>query len=264
MISITLPYSKKIHKVKKIAFEQVMDISYILSDGKDSDLIDYLEAFFNIESLSVVDKFYIILKAREMFINDTISVTAGNNTHTKINLSILLDNLTDLPNFATTIDCNGITFDLDIPNKFVIGNNNLEYCDNVIKSIKIRDIEVKYNLLPDNEKNNILEQLPPSIFRYIKEYLRSLDLTLVLFNGRQSLNLDPIVVNFISQDPVLIIKALYSEYDVNACRDIVFYLSQKIGESILLRSTMLDITGFINEISSRNQQSRGSNPVLSV
>jgi hypothetical protein len=264
MISTTLPYSNQRFKIKKITFEQVIDISHIIGDGTDSDLIEYLEEFFEIEHLSVIDKFYVMVKAREVFINETISVTANDNNITKINLSILLDKIVDLPNRFTVLTNDSITFDLDMPYKFALSNNNLEIYDSVIRRLKIHDVILDYAQLKDKDRNTILESLPPTLFKGIKEYIDSLDLTLTLFDGKKALGIEPIVVNFLSNDPAYIIKALYSEYDVQTCREMIFYLSQKIGETILLKSTMMDITMYINEISTQNERAKGSNSVLEL
>jgi len=264
MISINLPYSGNRFKIKKITFEQIVDISRIILDGTDSDVVEYLETFFGIEDLTVVDKFYVLVKARELFISETVSLAAGDGNPAKVNLSILLDKITDIPQYSTTINVDGIVFELDIPHKFTYSTNKADIYDNIIRCIKLGDTSINFIHLSKDQKNNMLENLSPRFFKDIKKYTEALKLTLVLFEGKKKLSLEPIIVDFLSNDPVYLIKALYSDFDIQSCREIIFHLSQKIGETILFKSTMTDITMYINEVSTQSERSKGGNSTLEL
>ena len=258
MFTILLPYSKQKFLLKKLTFEQILDLSCINQDGTTEDLINYLEAFFETRSLCAIDKFYIFLKARELFIDSTLTMLTKDDSTMKLNISVLLNKFTDMSNYSKKATINNISFLLDAPDAFIYDEKSAIY-DSVIFSITVDDTIMSFNTLPDIEKSIILENLPPTCFKVIKNYLDELYVVLTLFDGKESLGVDPIVIDFLTPDPANFIKALYNEYSTHTCRDIILYLSSRIGESILLKSTPLDVTSYIDDISKQNEKSKSGN-----
>ena len=258
MFTILLPYSKQKFLLKKLTFEQILDLSCINQDGTTEDLINYLEAFFKTSNLCAIDKFYVFLKARELFIDSTLTMLTRDDSTMKLNVSVLLSKFNDISNYRKRATINDISFLLDAPDMFVYEERSAIY-DSVIASITVDEMVIPFNTLPEAEKAIILQNLPPKCFKVIKNYLEELRVVMTLFDGRESLGVDPITIDFLTPEPANFIKALYNEYSVHTCRDIIMYLSSKIGENILLKSTPLDVTSYIEDISKQNEKNKSGN-----
>ena len=261
MLITALPYSKKRFKIKKLTFEQILDISHLIQDGSCIDIVNYLEDFFCLGELSVIDKFYVLLRARELFIDHTITLVASDNSTVKINIASLLDELNKVTDFQQEIIVDNICLLLDAPSEFIINDEVVvhDLYDSIINSITIDTISINYKKLSPQERVLVLEALPPGVYTKIKTYIKNTSAEMVLFKGKKELGIHPIIVDFFSDTPSSLLKSLYCDYNVHACRDIVTYLSPKIGSSILLKSTIRDITAYIQEISTQRNSGTGSN-----
>ena len=233
----------------------MFDISRLLYEEDTESALLYLETFFGICNFNVIDKFYVLLKARELYSDDTISINA-NESSVKIRVSRMLDQLYDIKNFEQTINHEGIQITLDIPAAFITSKKQVY--DHIIKKIQIDDTVISFDNITNTERDYILASLPTSFFKLMHDFLDTIDIEVELYEGKESLKIGSITVNFLEQDPAILLLSIYSEYTLSSCREIMFYLSKKISDTLLLQSTMSDIKFYMEEYNKEKKQSGNS------
>lgn len=257
MIIVTLPYSKQVFDINIIRFANMFDIARIILEEDDRGLLNYFEDFFKMRHLNVVDKFYVLLKAREMFIDDCISINIGEG-NVNIQIRSILNNLKDLPDCRKTFTKDGVKLILDAPHSFTLSNVSNIF-EAFIDTIICLGDKVKYRELNSHDQMAVLKALPSNIFNNIRDYYDMCKLSVVLFEGNSSLDIAPQEINFLGTDPFAFIKSLYGDYDVYSCRDILFHLSKRMSGEIVLQSTPNDIKFYLDELSKESKSSSGNN-----
>jgi hypothetical protein len=174
------------------------------------------------------DKFYILFKARTLFVNETITLNNG-----KSNISINLDvwdgvikkNYIDISN---DIVFENIKVSVDYPDHLMYDNYEDLIIDCIYK-ISINDNELIFNNLSDEDRDKILEKLPPSLTILIKDYIASvLGDKLVIMSAK--LDLPEIAVNVFDGSAYELIKVLFNYYRYDDILELIFMLSKRMGD----------------------------------
>jgi len=262
MFSVVLPYANKDFNIVKIYFSQIFEISRLIDNNDDVGFITYIEDHFGISSLCVIDKFFVLLKARELYIDETLSLVVENN-NLKLPLKSLSDKLYDIGNYEQVIVDNNIKIKIDVPHNFLF-SGNLSLYDNIIKQIQIDSTIINFNELKRGDQHHVLTSLPSSVFKHLKAFVNNINVEVILYEGKSSINIKRLSVNFLTMDPFLLIKSLYSDYSLHSCREILFYLSKRISSSTLLNSPMTDIKFYLEESSKENNKSGNSGNINDI
>lgn len=257
MFSVLLPHSKKTINIPVITFKHVIDIARLQYSDDSVGLIDYIEKQFNIMSLNCVDKLYVILKVRELFFDEEITL-ASKTGSVSIPIYRLISSLEAIDDFTHTIVVGDIKICLDVPHSLI--NNNTVFTDiqSIIKTIEIGEMSMNFSQLDKPSQDKILTTLPSSVFTEIKRYLTSNTKTVTLFEGSSSFP-DAIKINLFSSDVFSFIKYVLSEYTIDNCREIIYHISKKVDSTMLLNSTMQDIKFYLKEYTAENKSDNTGN-----
>ena len=250
MFITTLPYSKQDFSIKKITFGNMFDVARLLYDHNERGAIQYLIDHLDIEDLNVIDKFFVLLKARELYVDETLSINMNGNA-AKLNLGSLITALNDLPRYHKQVVCGDITLTFDIPTNIFITN----IYDEIIQEIAFLNNTVDLRKLSKTQREQVLAQLSPDLMKVIKSYIQSIDGTITLFPGTSKLN--KIEMNFFSSDTAQIVRTLYSEYSLINCRELLFYLSKRMSSDSLLNSTLADVKFYLDEYTTEMKSNKG-------
>lgn len=262
MFNVVLPYSNKDFYIAKLSFLQIFEISRLLDNNDDVGIITYLVNHFDISNLCIIDKFFVLLKARELYIDETLSLTIE-DANLKLPLESLTSKLYDIGNYEQIIAHNNIKVTIDVPLNFIIPGK-LSVYDHIIKQIQIDDIIINFNGLTDKEQHQILTSLPSSMFKYLKSFVNNTEIKVVLYKGKASLNMKELSINFLTTDTFFLIKSLYSDYTLHSCREILFHLAKRLSSDTLLNSPMSDIKFYLNEIDKENNKSGNSGNINGI
>lgn len=174
-----------------------------LSIIKYSENKDYigLSRFFEeryIESdMHIIDRFYLLIYIRMLFIESSITLNLDEKA-IEINLDTILNNLeTNYIDLETKFEEGGIEVILDLP-CITYYTTVDELFIATIKRIKVADTVVEFNKLSADEQQEIIDNLPATIFDYIKKFIETiqnnlLDLTIIGENksiGLQKLSIE--------------------------------------------------------------------------
>lgn len=255
MFIYTLPYSREEFSIKPILFKNIIDIARLIYDDNDKGLANYLESLLGIEKLCIVDKFFVVLKAKQIFIDDQISINCDSK-NVNISVNLVLAPLFEIEKHNRVFENGNIVLELDFPRTFITSDTSDIY-QSIIKSISIDETKVLFYDISNNDKDLIISKLPALLVKDIISYLKSAKLEYSLFDSLGD-KIPNIYLNFFSNDPFNLIKNIFSVYDVFYYRDILVYLSSKIDTTAIYNSTIQDLSYFIEEIEKRRSSADNS------
>jgi len=256
MFNVILPYSNSDFNIVKLSFLQIFEISRLVNINDDVGIITYLENHFGISNLCVIDKFFVLLKARELYIDEILSLVIEDN-NLKLPLNSFTAKLYDIDSYEQIIVHDNIKLKIDVPLNFILPGK-LSVYDHIIKQIQIDDTTINFNELTSKDQHYTLTSLPSSMFKHLKSFASSTNMAVTLYKGKSTLNMKELSVNFLSTDPFFLIKSLYSDYTLHSCREILFHLSKRISSDTLLSSPMSDIKFYLEEYSTEKNKSVSS------
>lgn len=261
MFKITLPYCNKEFVIPIITFRDIFNLSRLYYDNNLDGVAEYLDKAFNIKGLSIVDKLFVIIKAREYYINDTINLNIGDRS-VNVKVSLFLESINDIKCKNTKIDLgNNQQIELDIPYRFITDNSILTIYDNIIKTITIGDNTIDLTKQNPQLTQQLLELLPPLAISHLTNFIKDKSHIVEILHNKKD---DPISINFITSQPFSFAKILLGDYDLNSCRDILFFLSKRMNSETVLNSPIIDISFYITQYQTELKENPSSNTGLPI
>jgi hypothetical protein len=214
---------------------------------KNRDNPDFLIDYFNnFDGQDVHEKFLNILISWENDVSYDISFSIDEK-NIKIQLSYLISELKKLIKEPINFKKNDISFVIDIP-KFFIKDDDVFSIENFITKIKHLNLEIDFSKISENDKKEVVKQLPANIYNDIIKFILKSDKKVILSNP----SLKNMEINFLSNTPYKILEGLFLSYSKDYFRDIIYHLSKKIDGQILMKSTMMDIEYYLDKLSNDN------------
>lgn len=251
----TLPYSNTKFSIPVITFRDIFNISRLYYDDNDADVASLLEDVLGIKALTCIDKFFVMCKACQVYVTENLTISDKEGKQVNLSLEKIVDRLRDVVNYRKELHVGDIKLVLDIP-RALFTEKDRDVFSSVIQQVSIDDIEINMLELNDVDTAKVLESLPAAAYNSIRKHIADLDMEFVLVDEIKQRGISEISVNFLSYDPVYIIKALYSGYHLLTCRDIIYHLSQKIGGETLLNSAPNDINYYLEEFEKENKNQK--------
>ncbi len=243
MFTITLPVAKEQFTIKPFLFNNVIDIARLSYENDEEGVITYLNNHFNTHSLCIIDKFFVLLKARQLWVNETVRIKEGGK-YIELHMSNLLKCFENIKLPDKVISDGLLTIHFRLP-KTLISDSNADTYIETIKSISIQNTCIEFDNLTREEQQDIVSKLPSSTLKLVREYYNSVEWSYTLFQITKK-NLK-ITIDFLSDEPFNLINTLYTVYDIHYCREILLYLSKKVSPTVIYQSTMPDIEYYITE-----------------
>lgn len=170
-VKINLP-SGKVVRVAELTNRVQFDIIKY-SENHDYEGLNELfeKEFFRGYNLDIIDKFYLCVYIRAMYIDPYIIFSQDGITNKKYNLDILLDKIEGIyDDFTTTTSHENIRITLGLPNNLYFSNIDELYISS-IKEITTEGNTLDVTELSITEKEELIGKLPQSLFKHITEYI---------------------------------------------------------------------------------------------
>ena len=218
-IEITLPSGKQC-RVNEL---NNRDYLTIIKFAQNEDYVGLSQMFDNLfiePDMNIFDRFYLLIYIRMMFIEGSISLTVGDR-QVELQLATILDKLeASYVDLETTFEYNGIEVVLDIPCVTFYSSVD-DFFISTIKSVKIADKVLTFNMLSSIEQAEVIDNLPAPILDYITKYIGTiksnlLDITLIEANedvGVERASIDVIgngVIQFVTNIFSTNLESFYS------------------------------------------------------
>lgn len=169
--TLELPNLKKKVKIKEINNFYYIDILKFVQNNNLIDLIDFFDVIIsentdaNIEELTNLDKFYILIEMRSVSIGNIIEFFIDNK-NIKYNLSDICNKIQNLKFDNTIIKLNDLNFELGIPKNFILPDYN-----DIIQQCILKINDVNLDKFTEPEKESLFKLLPASIYNHIKTFI---------------------------------------------------------------------------------------------
>lgn len=212
----------------------------------------FSDLFFKEESISldIIDKFYLLLAVRMLFIDPdiTFSDIAGNPVKFSINNILEKIDLIE-KDLDLQISEGDFSLTLGLPDKLYFRSLSDIY-SSVIKTIKFNDNNIVFSKLNDTEREEILTYLPNSLFKPINKYITQLSNELqnfVIIEKNEKFNIEEINTSIISNEFMGFVMSLFSTGLKNFL-ELIYIFSNRIGMSTeaFFNLTPLDAKVLIN------------------
>lgn len=253
MFEVNLPYSQKEFVIPVITFKDIFDLARLLYDNNTKGVLSHLDRVFNIEDLNIIDKFFVIIKARQYYISDSLSLNIGDRS-IAVNIANFVNNIQNTEFTSKIIQLDELKqIELGLPNKFLLDNNISNIYDNIIKRVTIGSHS--FDLKNTEDIQSLLEVLPPNTIKHLENFIVDKNHEVEIFNSKHD---KPIAINFITSQPYDFIITLLSDYDLISCREILFFLSKRMNSETVLKSPISDLIFYIDEYQNEIKQNNGS------
>ena len=205
---------------KRIRLEELKNKDYltILKYCENAD-IEGLNDLFNfiifkgdLKFLDIIDKFYILLTTRMLFIDPDLLFSNTNGT-VNYGISTILEKIDCFQNdFEQTINVQDFTVDLGLPNTLYFKSIDDIY-SSIIRTIKFKDNVLNFAELTEQDKEKVLATIPNLLFPHINKYITQISKQLqdfVIIEHNEAFNIEGINTNIISNEFMNFIMMIFS------------------------------------------------------
>lgn len=220
--------------------------------------------------LSIIDKFYILLFLRVIYLGEEITFSLKESFTDKLNVSlnVILEKFEQLnlpPNEVVVVD--NFSIELGMPTQLYF-NTIDELYFSLVRSVTFDNIKIDFDSITENEKQKIYELLPSKFIHELQRFYTSLINTLgnlVVFEENKTFNVDEISVNFLSNQPCFFIKQLYSQ-DINSFLEFMYQFVNKVGGSfndflkLSINDCKIIFNFYVDEVKKQNEELKKQNP----
>ena len=224
----------------KITFADLKDMSESLVKGDVEIFINYINTF---KGINVFEKFKNILKIWNGDVAPTLNLNL-NDKPTKIQFSYILSQINDIE-LDYKIKNTESEIIVGVPETFQTVDDFVPVYD-IVKNIKIFRVDIDFKNLKAQDKKTIINNLPANVYNWVMGIVLREKASTVTFDNPA---LEQFKLNFLSNEPYMFLKGLFSNYDDLYFRDVIFHLSKRIDGQILMQSTPAEIEYFIERYS---------------
>ncbi len=209
-IEVVLPSGKKV-RVRELKNSEYLSIIKFAQNKDFVGLGAFFDELFIRPDLNIVDRIYLLIYLRMTFIEPDITLTIDNRS-IKVSVASMLDKIeSSYVDLETKVQINGIEITFDLP--------CLTHYENVddlliatIKHIQIGNESIDYNELDDTVREEVLSNLPASVFNHAKHYLLTIQdnlLNVDLIEGNEEIGLEATRINLMANNVLEFISSLY-------------------------------------------------------
>jgi hypothetical protein len=226
--------------------------------------------FDHLPSLTIIDKFYILLFLRVIYLGEEVTFNLKESFTDKLNvsLSVILEKFEQLtPPTNEVIAIDNFKVELGIPIQLYF-NTIDELYFSLIRSVTYNGSKIDFNTITEEEKQKIYELLPPKFINELQRFYTTLINTLgnlVVFEENKTFNVNEISVNFLSNQPCYFIKQLYSQ-DINSFLEFMYQFVNKVGGSfsdflkLSINDCKIIFNFYVDEVKKQNEELKKQNP----
>tara|TARA_R110002020_G_scaffold206233_2_gene411388 strand:- start:2524 stop:3306 length:783 start_codon:yes stop_codon:yes gene_type:complete len=241
--SVTLPNKKEVI-VKELLLKDLRYLS-LYAESSVAKSIKFLESFICTKNLNVLEKFLALLLLRKQCIGDFISL-GSDKASVKMSLGHILTNIKDIGDIKHTFTLNDVTYVLNYPTQFNLGDHNSIL--SVIESIQIKDEKILVSELTDAEFIQLINTLPTKLFSHIKKYMQQYKhfFTINLWNERKKLNIQEGTEYIFSKSFSSLVIQFFNIATQMEYRELIFVVSKRVPDgNFIINSTYKDVDQYL-------------------
>lgn len=210
-VEIVLPSGKKV-RVKELKNSEYLSIIKFAQNKDYVGLSMLFDELFIEQHLNIIDRIYLLLYIRMVFIEPSISLTIDERS-IEIEVATMLDKIeANYVDLETKVSVNGIEVTLDLP--------CITYYESIddlfistIKHIQLGNDSIDYSMLEDSVKEEIIDNLPAALFNHVRAFIYKIQdniLDVDLIEANESLGIESTKINLMSNNVMEFISTLFS------------------------------------------------------
>ena len=236
----------------KITFSDLKNIFETLNRGYSGMFQDFLNSF---EGKNTFEKFKNILRAWNEDVSPTLNLNL-NDKSTKVQFSYIISQFGNLDQEFIMLQ-KDLTVVAGIPEKFQFMDDFVPIYE-VVKRVEMFGMAMDLKNLDLNEKIIVIDNFPAQVYNRTMDFvLREKGAVLTFDNPA----LNQFHLNFLTNEPYMFLKGLFSNYDETYFRDVIFHLSKRVDGRLLLQSTPLEIEYYIDKYAKEMETKTSTFPI---
>jgi hypothetical protein len=219
-----LPVIKNNVRYTSINNDHYFQIIKFILNNDDEGLNEYFEWILNeiiveksiIPYISNIEKFLILLDNRSITIGNILSIKSEKNAKVDIHISSIKNKIVDnISNIELTKICSFDNFKvyLSIPKSMIIDNIDTVYME-VIDKLQIENEVILFSSLTNQEKNNIINNIPASLTNDILSFVKTSQENLTkisLINKNTNIGIEEVNINSYDSTLFLFLKSIFKD-----------------------------------------------------
>ena len=257
---IFLPIIKKFVRVEPLANRHYFELSKFITNNDDEGISNYLDYVIDdillekelSKDLCNIDKFVTILTSKIISSGSKISIVGSNSVKTEFSLNGIINNIVkNLKDFdyEKIITTENLEITISLPKNLLISDIDQIYKE-IINKIKINEESILFNSLTENEKVDIMNNIPISCTGDILEYISKTQETfknISIIQENAKMGMQGVPFNAFDNTLFMFIKSLFGE-NLKNYYELQYILYTKLNMSLdhYMSITPNDCKIFIN------------------
>ena len=210
-IEIDLP-SGKTMRVAELNNKDYLTILKYCHNNDFKGINRFFEKLYLTPDLDVFDRFFVLLYVRKLFVGSSISLVGKDDMNISYSIDNILEKLLDnYTNVERVLSSDGITIKVDIPIGSYFSNIDDLY-NYTIREVEYNGNTIDFTSISKEERHQVLDRLPTSIFILIQEYLVELsnslfDLTII--EGDEDFEISEINISLLGNGIIYFISSIF-------------------------------------------------------
>jgi len=213
-VKISLPSGKTI-RVPELKNKDYFTILKFCENEDLEGLCLFLNVCFfdKLPSLDIIDKFYILLLVRMMYIDPELVLENKNGENINISIQSVIDNIDSVEfDFNKVYRGDRYVLELGLPTSLYFDSLNDIFL-NIIKRIEVADKAIDFSSLDQQEKEEVLNYIPNTIFNMLKRHIEIISSDLgnfVVIDKNDDFGISGINLDIISNGVITFLMSIFS------------------------------------------------------
>lgn len=250
-VKVNLPSGKKV-RVPELKNSNYFTILKFCENEDLEGLCKFFNYFLfdNLDNLDIIDKFYVLLLVRMIYVDPELILVNADKTNINYNIQNIIDNI-DNGDFTLNkiYHQDKYTLELGLPDSLYFDSLNDVFLS-IIKKIQILDTKIDFSGLKEEEKEEILNHIPNFIFNILQNHLSIISSNLsnfVIVNDIDELGIKSINLDIVSNGLITFLMSMFST-GLTIFFETMFIFTSKLGFTAqdFLNLTPLDSKVLLN------------------
>lgn len=213
-IKINLPSGKTI-RVPELKNKDYFTILKFCENEDLEGLCIFLDSCFfsKLTGLDIIDKFYTLLLVRMVYIDPELVLENKDKESINFNIQNIIDNIDSAElDFNKVYRSDKYMLNLGLPDSLYFDSLN-DILLGIIKKIQIADTEINFSNLNEQEKEEVLNYIPNSIFTILKRHVELISSDLgnfVVINSVEEFGIKGINLDIVSNGVITFLMSMFS------------------------------------------------------
>lgn len=200
-------------------------------EGLNKFFIELLDIPYD---LDLIDRLYLLIYYRMVFISDNIIFTNKENKSLEFSVELILQKLEKYnKDYNCIIEDKNIKIKLGLPTVIYFNESDTIF-NSVIRNIQINETLIDFSNLSTSERDNILTLLPSRLASRIHNYIDSLRKDIgevILIDGKEEFDIQQYSVDILSNRTMLFVCSLYSHNLIDYFETLYGYVTKISADS---------------------------------